>query len=67
MKKALCLTAVLIVLLAFVACDSEPTPEPTPRENPLVGVWVNIDEDPHMMVTTVITLKEDLKGSILYV
>ena len=66
MKKALWIAAVLIILVAFVACDPKPAPGPTPEKDPLVGVWVNIDEDPHMMVTTVITLKEDLKGSILY-
>lgn len=66
MKKALWIAAVLIILVAFVACDPKPAPGPTPEKDPLVGVWVNIDEDPDKMVTTTLTFNENGSGSIRY-
>lgn len=66
MKKALWIAAVLIILVAFVACDPKPAPGPTPEKDPLVGVWVNIDENPDMMVTTTLTFNENGSGSIRY-
>ena len=66
MKKALWIAAVLIILVAFVACDPKPAPGPTPEKDPLVGVWVNIDEKPDMMVTTTLTFNENGSGSIRY-
>ena len=66
MKKALWIAAVLIILVAFVACDPKPAPGPTPEKDPLVGVWVNIDEKPYMMVTTTLTFNENGSGSIRY-
>lgn len=66
MKKPLCIAAVLIILFAFVACDPKPAPGPTPEKDPLVGVWVNIDEKTGMMVTTTLTFNENGSGSIRY-
>lgn len=66
MKKALWIAAVLIILVAFVACDPKPAPGPTPEKDPLVGVWVNIDEDQTIMITTTLTFNENGSGSIRY-
>ena len=66
MKKALWIAAVLIILVAFVACDQKPAPGPKPEKDPLVGVWVNIDEDQTIMITTTLTFNENGSGSIRY-